>query len=356
MTNVTLVHLREVANRAAKEQLAGDKAHGTAAILAVSALIEGIHAGLFVRVINSTKFPFTERHARDVARFSYNRYDELCMTEGTAEHAYYDKKGLIVATAEELGKWRKAITSALFPYVVGKDTIEDPTANKVKLLKPYEGGTTKDARDRHDSIRKQLDDVDYKRQMVSALLPVACLYIARDPDLSYWLASNTDPTVKSKEFGLWVASFDLIPHDCRAMWPENEPLLIKPVRGSQVRLEYGKRNPKDGNIHKTVVVATFANLAKAWRLVEQASSTEWKDRFDKIAAQVTREWDIPANARDSFNRAFTAMLTFKTEVLDAAAARDNKAPQPAPTSNSPEDDAHTIANRATVTLRSGTQG
>jgi hypothetical protein len=352
MSNTTLLHLREVANRAAKEQLAGDKAHGTAAILAVAALVEGIHANLFVRVINSTKFPFTERHARDVARLSYNRYRELCLTEGTAEYDYYKGKGELVG-ADDLGHWRKAITCALFPYIVGKDTIEDPSVSKAKLLKPYDGGTTKEARDRHEAVRKQLDDVDYKRNLVSALLPIACLYIARDPDQSYWLSSNTDPTVKSKEFGLWVASFDLVPHDCEATWPKNQPILIKPVRGSQVRLEYGKYNPRDGNVDKTVVVATFANLAKAWRMVVQSSSTEWKDRFDKIAAQVTREWDIPANARDSFDKAFTAMLRFKTEVLDVAAARDTT-PKPAPTSNNPET-AHDIASRANVTLKTAMQ-
>jgi hypothetical protein len=137
--------------------------------------------------------------------------------------------------------------------------------------------------------------------------------------------------------------------------------VIKPARGEAVVLYYGVPNEEtgsDSNGKPKSVNASIDQLTKAWTVSKPkhkgSDATDLLTAFRLIAANGLRE-DFTPDERKAFDAAYNVMVS-RWEAIAAATKRDNKGPQPAPTSNSPEDDAHTIANRANVNLLNGTQG
>jgi hypothetical protein len=318
MSNVTLALLRERATLAAKKQHEGDHAHGTAGILAVGTLVEGILAGLFVETVGKANKVFGARHAMDCARVYFPRFDETCKVHSTKEKVNpwfdtYKKFSQIITNKEDADKWRKYVCAMLFPYNY-KGTVIDETnvlLSRTKALAHYEGST------KYQEMVRNADETDRKRGVLSKAWAHACLYVARDLDNDLWLRSNLGAASKDRPFGMWVLDTDLLPEGVSPVL-DPAPIIIKTVRDARVLTEGRMRDQKTGNVKKVTAHATFGAFAAAWKgETAQSADTTWKLLFAKVAAQVDGEFDLPENARADFLAACNKMISLKAKLDNA---------------------------------------
>jgi hypothetical protein len=329
MSNVTLALLRERATLAAKKQHEGDHAHGTAGILAVGTLVEGILANLFVETVGKATKIFGARHAMDCARVYFPRFDEACKVHSTKEKANpwfdtYKKFSQIITTKEDADKWRKYVCAMLFPYNYKGAVIDETNVllSRTKALAHYEGSA------KYQEMVRSADETDRKRSVLSKAWAHACLYVARDLDNDLWLRSNLGAANKDRPFGMYVLDSDLLPEGVTPIL-DPAPIIIKTVRDARVQTEGRVRDPKTGNVKKVTAHATFGAFAAAWKgETAQSADTAWKLLFAKVAAQVDGEFDLPENARVDFLAACNKMISLKAKLDNAGKPVPPPAPMP----------------------------
>jgi hypothetical protein len=328
MSNITLALLRERATLAAKKQHEGDHAHGTAGILAVGTLVEGILAGLFVETVGKHNKIFGARQAMDCARVYFPRFDETCKVHSTKEKVNpwfdtYKKFSQVITNKDDADKWRKYVCAMLFPYHYKGAVIDETNVllSRTKALAHYEGSA------KYQEMVRSADETDRKRSVLSKAWAHACLYVARDLDNELWLRSNLGAAGKDRPFGMWVLDTDLLPAGVTPVL-EPSPILIKTVRDARVQTEGRVRDPKTGDVKKVTAHATFGTFAAAWKgETAQSADTTWKLLFAKVAAQVDGEFELPENAREDFLKACNQMIALKVKFDNAG----KSAPAPTPT-------------------------
>jgi hypothetical protein len=338
MSNVTLALLRERATLAAKKRHEGDQAHGTAGILAVGTLVEGILAGLFVETEGKATKTFGARHAMDCARVYFPRFDEACKVHSTKEKVNpwfdtYKKFSQVITTNADADKWRKYVCAMLFPYNYKGAVIDETNIllSRKKALAHYDGSA------KYQEMVKSADETDRKRSVLSKAWAHACLYVARDLDNDLWLRSNLGTASKDRPFGMYVLDSDLLPEGVTPVLAP-APIIIKTVRDPRVQTEGRVRDPKTGGIKKVIAHATFGSFAAAWKgETAQSADTTWKLLFAKIKDHVDGEWNLPENARTDFLAACNSMIAFKAKLDNAGKPVPPPAPTPEPETLSAKD-------------------